>query len=178
MVRKEPWLTTDAITHLKKIMELQKTPKILEFGCGYSTIWFANNYECELVSIEHDIKWYNDIFKKIKDNKNVSLILKPSQEISLGSDLLEHSYAPTCDIYEDEYFDIVLIDGRNRVDCFKHSEKVLKKGGIMILDNSERDEYSYIIKSYSDKITYSYPQIGKDKYNFNYPGWTTTIWVK
>jgi len=48
----------------------------------------------------------------------------------------------------------------------------------MILDNSEREEYLYILQTYKDKITYSYPQIGPDNYNFNYGGWTTHLWVK
>tara|TARA_R110000824_G_scaffold329779_2_gene516499 strand:- start:886 stop:1419 length:534 start_codon:yes stop_codon:yes gene_type:complete len=177
MERKEPWLTTDAIIHLKRVMEESKNLKILEFGSGSSTVWFANNYECELVSIEHDANWHKMVCENIRDNKNITLILKPSGVIG-RSDLLEHSYAPTCETFEDNYFDIVLIDGRSRVDCFKYSERVLKEGGLMILDNSERIEYSYIMEIYKDKTQYNYPQIGADKYNFNYPGWATTIWVK
>ena len=177
MIRKEPWLTTDSITHLKNVMDNLNTPKVMEFGCGASTVWFSTNYDCELISIEHDTNWFNKINNLVGENKNTNLILKPSNVIG-NSDLLQHSYASECDRFDDEYFDVILIDGRSRVDCFKHCERTLKKGGIMILDNSEREEYSYILQTYKDKITYSYPQIGPDNYNFNYNGWSTHLWVK
>lgn len=95
-----------------------------------------------------------------------------------GSDLLRDSYASECDKFEDEYFDVILIDGRNRVDCFNHSERTLKKGGTMILDNSERGEYSHVLETYKDKITYSYPQNGPDNYGFTSSGWLTHVWIK
>jgi len=53
-------------------------------------------------------------------------------------------YVTAIDNYPDKYFDIILIDGRARPSCFKHSINKIKQGGYIILDNAERAEYSPI----------------------------------
>ena len=40
-----------------------------------------------------------------------------------------------------EEFDIVIVDGRDRVNCIKNSISSLSDSGVMILDDSERSEY-------------------------------------
>ena len=45
------------------------------------------------------------------------------------------------DQYPDEYFHIVVVDGRARPSCISHALKKVKKGGYLIVDNSERDYY-------------------------------------
>jgi len=39
-------------------------------------------------------------------------------------------------------FHIVVIDGRDRVNCIKHSLGALASDGVLLLDNSERHQYS------------------------------------
>jgi tRNA A58 N-methylase Trm61 len=39
-------------------------------------------------------------------------------------------------------FDVVVVDGRDRVNCVKNCLPALKPSGVVILDNSERPEYS------------------------------------
>jgi hypothetical protein len=51
------------------------------------------------------------------------------------------NYASLIDYYPDEYFDIVLVDGRSRPACIKHAAPKLKKGGLMVLDNADRSYY-------------------------------------
>ena len=43
-------------------------------------------------------------------------------------------------------FDIIVIDGRCRVLAFEYSKKFLKKDGIIIFDNSNRNRYKSIFE--------------------------------
>lgn len=54
--------------------------------------------------------------------------------------------------FPDNYFDIVLVDGRSRPSCLFHSLNKVKKGGLLVLDNAER-EY-YLCKGIIDKNKY------------------------
>ena len=38
-------------------------------------------------------------------------------------------------------FDIILVDGRDRVNCIKQSIDCLTSNGVLILDDSQRDRY-------------------------------------
>ena len=42
---------------------------------------------------------------------------------------------------QSKYFDIIVIDGRDRVNCIKNSLRSLKNNGVIVLDDSEREEY-------------------------------------
>jgi predicted O-methyltransferase YrrM len=51
------------------------------------------------------------------------------------------AYVKTIDNYPDNYFDLVVVDGRARPACIKHAVPKIKRGGVLILDNSDRDYY-------------------------------------
>jgi predicted O-methyltransferase YrrM len=61
-----------------------------------------------------------------------------------SADFNSHSfkaYVKAIDIYPDNYFDLVVIDGRARPSCIKHAVPKIKRGGVLVLDNSDRDYY-------------------------------------
>ncbi|MBK6989942.1 MAG: hypothetical protein IPH33_17845 [Bacteroidetes bacterium] len=51
------------------------------------------------------------------------------------------TYASSIDKFEDEYFDFILVDGRSRPSCIKHSLPKLKKNGYLVVHNSHREYY-------------------------------------
>ena len=51
-------------------------------------------------------------------------------------------YAKVIDSFPDEYFDIIVVDGRARPSCVQQAIPKLKKGGWLIIDNSERKYYT------------------------------------
>ena len=53
-------------------------------------------------------------------------------------------YASFIDQYPDNYFDLILIDGRARPSCFMHAAAKVKHGGYVVLDNAERVSYAYV----------------------------------
>ena len=68
-------------------------------------------------------------------------------------------------------FDFIVIDGRSRSACLRLiiRERLLKAlGGILVLDNAERDTYQDAIR----EVPSHWP-----RYDFSTPVDTTTIWI-
>lgn len=133
ITRTTPWLTPGAINFLQDFCKENPKAKILEFGSGASTIWFAKQ-GMNLTSIEHDIHWYSAVSLQLQniDTNHISYILHP------------RPYSIVCNRFADKYFDLILVDGRDRVACVKSSISLLKSGGILMLDNAERRRYREI----------------------------------
>jgi hypothetical protein len=151
-----PWLSPSAIIFLKYY--LNKNQIGCEFGSGFSTLFFAPKIKT-LVSIEHNESWYLMIKNKLNKSQitNVEYHLKPendsiefenvffpfeNEKLIVRRDFV--NYFSALDNYENEYFDFILVDGRARCECALMSIDKLKKGGIMILDNSERVRYQFV----------------------------------
>ena len=153
--RKEPWLVEQANNILKEFIE--NPVRILEFGSGFSTLWFLQQENViELVSVEHSNDWFIKVQSQIKTEKKHTLIRKDTP------------YNDICDDYLDEYFDIILVDGRNRNKCMQSAIPKLKKGGVLILDNSERDYYHLGYDLMKDWEQFTVEQNIPDKYGFTY----------
>jgi hypothetical protein len=130
-----PWYTYPAIELLQNREFSSRT--ILEFGSGQSTLWWAKSAS-RVVSFEENRDWYECVIKQIP--QNVSLIYDP--DLRLRS-FEEHM--------TDAEFDVVIVDGFDRLAVMHHCLKVLKADGIIILDNSEGH--------WSNEDTTSYPII-------------------
>jgi len=134
----KPWIHESVITLLEN--NVNKDTKILEFGSGNSTL-FLQNLTNNLTSIEHNIEWYNKINPLV--NNNTKYILKQEKYISkppinkkfYNSNNIEELLG--CNI-PDEYYDILFVDGINRVNCVLGCYNKVKKGGFIILDDSNR----------------------------------------
>jgi hypothetical protein len=146
-----PWITYGAIDWLGS--HLTKQMSIFEWGSGGSTVFFARRVK-QVVTIEHDPLWYQEVANNLKRKgfTNVSLNLVepvPSNHIDIwhtttDSKYMGYSfehYIKVIEMYSNEYFDMVVVDGRARPGCMKQAISKIKKGGCMILDNSDRAEY-------------------------------------
>jgi precorrin-6B methylase 2 len=123
-----PWFTYAAIEFLSS--RVRSNMNVFEYGCGNGTLWWAKKIN-RIYCVEHDSIWFERIQKKVPAN-------------------VELSY---CDLdYDGNYckaicnygikFDIVIVDGRDRVNCVKASVDYLKNDGVLILDDSNREKYS------------------------------------
>lgn len=121
-----PWLTYPAIAFLKQ--RLKTDQSVLEYGSGSSTLFFAQKVK-ELYSIEHHPDWYRRI--KNQSPENVHLFLTT---IDYGGNY--HKLALSLG-----KFHIILIDGRDRVNCCRLAPQALHSDGVIILDDSERSNY-------------------------------------
>jgi hypothetical protein len=121
-----PWVTYPFIDFIGDRFSKEMT--IFEYGSGNSTFYYAQKVKA-VVSIEHDKKWYDQVSTKIPDN--VTLLY---QDLSSGL------YAQSASV-QGIKFDVVIVDGRDRVNCIKNALEALKEQGVMVLDDSERSEY-------------------------------------
>lgn len=162
--RKEPWFTEPAIKVLDDYLKKNK-PFVFEFGMGASTVYLAD--KCSLlISVDHDEKWFSEIQKHISIQKAASVCLS------------NRPYNYTIELEKDDFFDIIIVDGRDRVKCIESSIPKLKSGGWLILDNSERPYYQRGIDLMQGWERRDYYQPEPDKYGFTYPDWTTSIFIK
>ncbi len=125
-----PLLSFRAIRRLNRL--IQNDWKILEFGSGMSTLWFARRCEL-LVSVETSVEWYGLITTMLADTKlqNVDYRLRQPATAHLLQD------------YRDSFFDFVLVDGANRHLAMQTALAKVKTGGYVYLDNTDSPHPDY-----------------------------------
>jgi hypothetical protein len=153
-----PWLTFDAIEFLKP--RLREGMRVFEYGSGGSTLFWLR-YGALCVSIEHDPDWYSVVRKRLTPKHKIDyrLILPelmndsdwqgdpadPESYTSSDETFQRYSfrkYVTQIDAFPDQYFDLILIDGRSRPSCVMHSVPKVKVGGLLVLDNADRSYYT------------------------------------
>jgi hypothetical protein len=120
-----PWYTYSFILFLKP--RLKPGFVVFEYGSGNSTRWYAERVS-HINAVEHDSEWIKLIRPKLPSNATV--IERP-----LGQTYVE-SVSGTGQLYN-----IIVVDGRNRVRCASFAVDFLTQDGVLILDNSEREWY-------------------------------------
>lgn len=157
-----PWYTYPAIKFLGP--KIQPGLTVFEYGSGNSTLWWADKV-AYVTSCEHDEEWSESVKKRIQPN--VEYI---HCELEYGGE-----YSKVIRRYKD-MFDVVVIDGRDRVNCAKNSLDALRKDGVIVWDNSDRDIY---------KEGYAYlEQNGFKRIDFwgigpiNIYGWCTSVFYR
>jgi precorrin-6B methylase 2 len=122
-----PWVTYPFIDFISERLKLEMD--IFEFGSGNSTLFYSGKVRT-VTAVENDKKWFDLISGNIPENVSLEFINLETNG--------RYSHAA---YYTGKKFDIIIVDGRDRVNCIKNSISSLKKAGIIILDNSERKEY-------------------------------------
>ncbi|MBK0378060.1 class I SAM-dependent methyltransferase [Mucilaginibacter segetis] len=122
-----PWVTYSFIDFIKERLGKQHT--VFEFGSGNSTFFYAK-YAGVVVSVEHDKAW----FDKISGNK-------PENSEMIYTELIRGGDYCQMPIKLEEKFDIIIVDGRDRVNCCKQAVEALSPTGVVVLDDSEREVY-------------------------------------
>lgn len=157
-----PWITYPCLTFLEE--RITNSMEVFEYGAGNSTLWWSTRVK-RVVSCEHNLAWYERT-KSILPS-NVELYHVPLEDGATYSNFVaQYQYQ----------FDVVFIDGRDRVTCIHQALGALKPGGVLILDNSDEAEYS-------DGLGFMKAN-GYKQLHFKGPGpitpavWRTTIFYK
>lgn len=139
-----PWLPYLAIDYLDWWLKPDMT--VFEWGSGKSTGWLAQRVK-SVVSIEHDQQWLIGL------RDNIDLRIVPPEAGALGdnpSDPHQYRARPMGDVNFKNYataidefdrFDMILVDGRARASCLYHAKPKIKRGGFIVIDNTERLYY-------------------------------------
>lgn len=131
-----PWLTPRAIGYLEEA--LQPGFAGLEYGSGRSTTWFARHVK-SLISVEHNDEWYERVKGNIEmmklENVEYHHFIKPDSSLSFENTLTSE-YVQASSAIQENSLDFVLVDGIVRPACVIRSIPLLKKGGLLIIDDA------------------------------------------
>jgi len=122
-----PWVTYSFIDFIQD--RISKSHSIFEFGSGNSTLFYAERAS-SVAAVEHDEKWYSKMMRLKPEN--VELIFQPLESTGI------YSRVP---LQLNHKFDIIIIDGRDRVNCCQNTLNALSEKGVVVLDDSEREMY-------------------------------------
>lgn len=122
-----PWVTYPCFAFLAERWKAEWT--VLEFGSGYSTLWFASQGS-PCFSLESDPAWADEVRRRLASVSAVEVALCASL------DLVPELIGPRT-------FDVIFIDGTlSRLESFSLSIGNLSERGFVVWDNSDREEYS------------------------------------
>ena len=116
---------------------VRRTDIVFEFGAGYSTAWYGQHAK-EVIAVEHNSRWLHEVQTMV--GSNVTLLFRTT----LGTDATvedESPYYSALHEYPPKSFDIVVIDGMERVQCAYAAPSRLRDDGIIVFDNSDRIPY-------------------------------------
>ena len=130
-----PALAPGAVRFIQRELLMRSKPIVGEWGCGRSTLWLAGRCS-KLISVESDDTWFELISREInrRGMKNVTLLRRE------GADYVQALASTGV-----KNFDVIIIDGVQRAQCAAVACTVLKPGGLIVLDNSNRPEYAAFI---------------------------------
>ena len=132
-----------------------------EFGSGSSTLFFAPRIS-KLYSVEHNEEWYHLINEKLTglncsnvdyrfvvQNDKSDFVddvfdLEEKRDFEIRRDYV--NYFRALNDIQDHSLDFAIVDGRARTECCHEILPKIKKGGILILDNSERKRYELVFE--------------------------------
>lgn len=121
-----PWYTYSAIHFLSG--RLQPWMRVFEYGCGNSTLWYAQRV-ASVESVDNSKEWAEKINAQAPDNARVQYVLDtgPAYRECIGA-----ARAP---------YDVLAIDGRERVACTKTALAHLQPAGVIVFDDAQRERY-------------------------------------
>ena len=123
-----PWMNYAAIALLNE--RLRSDMSVFEYGSGDSTLYFAPRVRT-VTSVEHSAEWRDSLMGELPENATVMFR-------ELDSD------GAYCRAIHDENdpYDVVVVDGRDRVNSLEQSIDRLSPGGVILLDDSNRPRYA------------------------------------
>ncbi len=122
-----PWMNFQIVSFLEDRLKSDFT--FFEYGSGFSTRFWADRVD-HVTSVEYDENWYKAVRNKIP--QNVTLLYRKDDS--------DGAYCRTISETEERY-DVVIVDGRDRVNCVEQSLHALTDRGVIVLDDSQREKY-------------------------------------
>ena len=134
----KPWMCPGTVKFCQS--HLNRTMRVLEFGSGRSTAWFAQLVG-HITSIESRAYWHGIVTERLKSQgiTNVDYRLIPLEH---SEEEAEHiacdpapAYVRVTEEFADGSLDLVVVDGHYRDCCIRKAAAKLKPGGYMLVDD-------------------------------------------
>lgn len=149
-----PWWTFASADAVEDFLRGRPGARALEWGSGASTVWLARRCG-SVVSIEHDVDWARSMQRVLPANAELRVVPPVDAGTRLSRDVVTSSkrgfegldfadYVAEVDALEG-VFDVVVVDGRAREACLARAVDRLAPGGVLVVDNVERERYQRAI---------------------------------
>jgi len=123
--------------------------RVLEWGSGNSTLYFSKYLQkgSQWDSVEHSSTWAKrgKYLLENLSNSNINVHFVPSnreyQEGGHDGDIQTFRNYVLFPMQLNTQFQVIIVDGRARVECMKVGWYLLKKNGVMVLHDAQRQEY-------------------------------------
>jgi hypothetical protein len=122
-----PWYTYPAISFLTP--RIKPDFSVFEYGSGNSTLWWAGKVK-KVRAVEHDPVWSEIVRGMLPENARLDVFA-----LEAGGAYSKASLAAN------EKFDVIVIDGRDRINCAHTAVTALTSRGVLVWDNTERRRY-------------------------------------
>jgi hypothetical protein len=150
------WWSYPAMKRVDEFLADRPEARIFEYGAGASTLWLAKR-AAQVDSVEHDTRWAESVRDMLADSPgNVKLHVVPpiaaTADTVVRSGRVGHTDLDFADYVSaiDEVggpFDLIVVDGRARVDAFRRALDHLADGGVVVFDNIKRKRYWDVISA-------------------------------
>lgn len=132
-----PWFVPAAIPYIEG--ELRPDYEGFEWGCGRSTLWFADRV-AHITSVEGRRTWFEHVSRQLAEDKLGERVTLRLAEVTTEHDFIRSEierYAGVIDECADGSLDFIVVDGHFREACIRRIGNKLRAGGLLIIDNSE-----------------------------------------
>lgn len=136
-VAQTPWVDAGALAAMNRIV--QPGCHVFEWGAGGSTLWFGLKGAI-VRTVEHVQEWHDAVLSELRVRSlPVKLLFRA---------LEPPDYAAYVDAIKEtpQTYDVVFVDGRQRVRCFRAAIDHVNLGGCILLHDSERPHYQECLR--------------------------------
>lgn len=146
MQLRSPWWAYDAVSWVGAA--LPPRARVFEYGGGGSTLWLEDHGATVTVA-EHDKAWHDQLAACLAPD--TTLLFRPPQDAGAVTSVVVpgyfDTYAAAIDDQPDGSLDLVIVDGRARVECALRAMPKVKEGGLLLLDDTERARYKPAVEA-------------------------------
>ncbi len=134
----KPWWAQPAIDLVEKFLQENKGARVFEWGSGISSRWLAERCGF-LVTVEDKDEWFERVTGFLEPYPHATVV--PSE---LG-----------CEVYANEIdkhngpFDLIVVDGFERLQCVVKAVDRLRPGGMLVFDDSQEAPYRQAVEHLS-----------------------------
>ena len=132
-----PWMNYSFLDFLEP--RLKQTMNIFEYGSGYSTLYLSDKVG-SVTSVEFDKSWFDKMKITLDGSDHCNVIYRPGQQ----------EYIKAIKEFDDERFDMIIVDGRDRTECMKHILPFLSDEGVILLDDSWQTKFDGVFEYFKE----------------------------
>lgn len=141
-----PFMKYREILLLEELLDNLQPKQCLEWGSGYSTLYFPQflGPEARWLAIEHSDEWAKQV-NSLNGNSRVKTVGVPPKAFPWTDEHNDGAYADLADYVDypgdSAPYDFILVDGRARVECLKRAYEWISDNGVVVLHDAMRPYY-------------------------------------